>query len=132
MSRVDALLADARSTLARLTPVLAARAHRDGALLVDIRPQAQRSAEGAIPGAIVVERTVLEWRLDPTSPDRIPEINGPHQVVIIVCSGGYSSSLAAASLQRLGLTHATDLDGGFQAWQRAGLPVQREPPVALA
>ena len=94
-----------------------------GALLVDIRPIAQRTADGEIPGALVLERNVLEWRLDPASEHRIPEVAGPEQVVIVVCDAGYASSLAAASLQAVGLPRATDLDGGFQAWRAAGLPV---------
>jgi rhodanese-related sulfurtransferase len=90
---------------------------------VDIRPVAQRSADGEIPGALILERNVLEWRLDPASDHRIPEITGREQVVIVVCDAGYASSLAAASLQAVGLPRATDLDGGFQAWRAAGLPV---------
>ena len=90
-------------------------------MLVDIRPALQR-AHGEIPGALVIERNVLEWRLDPASPDRIPEVEGYGQTIVVVCDAGYASSLAAASLQALGLAHATDLDGGFQAWRAAGLP----------
>ena len=97
---------------------------RDGALLVDIRPQAQRAAEGEVPGALIIERNVLEWRLDPASDARLPEAGSYDLRVIVMCSAGYTSSLAAASLQDLGLSAATDLVGGFQAWARAGLPVQ--------
>jgi len=122
VSAVDGLVEEARSTLRRLEPGDAARAMRDGALLVDIRPVAQRRAEGEVPGALIVERNVLEWRLDPTSPHRIPEVTGPDQVVLILCSEGYASSLAAATLQRLGLRNATDVAGGFVAWRRLGLP----------
>ena len=94
-----------------------------GAILVDTRPQAQRRQEGGVPGALLVERNVLEWRFDPQSPVRLPETSyGVH--VIIMCSEGYASSLAAASLQDLGLRNATDLAGGFVAWAKAGLPVQ--------
>ena len=94
----------------------------EGARLVDIRPVAQRAREGGVPGALVIERNVLEWRLDPAGSHRIPEAvdHGVHWIV--VCSEGYASSLAAASLRELGLHRATDLDGGFVAWAAAGLP----------
>jgi rhodanese-related sulfurtransferase len=88
---------------------------------VDIRPERQRAAEGEIPGALVVERNVLEWRFAPASPARLP-IASYEMQVIVVCSEGYTSSLAAASLQDLGVRRATDLDGGFHAWL-AGLPI---------
>ena len=94
-------------------------------MLVDTRPEWQRRAEGEIPGALLIERNQLEWRLDPTSDARIPEAADHDVEVIVVCSEGYSSSLAAASLQDLGLHRATDLVGGFQAWRAAGLPVTR-------
>lgn len=94
-----------------------------GAILVDTRPQAQRQAQGAVAGALVVERNVLEWRFDPRSEARLPEATGYDVHLIVMCSEGYSSSLAAASLQDLGLRNATDLAGGFLAWARAGLPV---------
>lgn len=125
MAAVDRLLAAARSRLARLDPRAAAQAQRDGALLVDIRPFGVRRAEGEIPGALVVERNVLEWRLDPTSADRIAAITGWDQTIVVVCSEGYASSLAAATLVELGLERATDLEGGFRAWVAAGLPVLR-------
>ena len=119
---IDTVLAAARVRLRRLEPAEAAAAMAGGALLVDIRPAAQRAAEGDIPGALVIERNVLEWRLDPHSDARIPEATGPDLHVIVICSEGYSSSLAAADLQDVGLRHATDVIGGFQAWQAAGLP----------
>ena len=122
MAAIDTLLAEARSTLVRLDPFAAAAAWRDGALLVDIRPQAQRRAEGDVPGSVLIERNVLEWRLDPTSPHCLPELLGPEQPILILCSEGYASSLAAATLRRLGLVNGTDVAGGFQAWRRAGLP----------
>jgi rhodanese-related sulfurtransferase len=107
---------------ARIAPRLEARelnaALTDGALVIDTRPVGQRWRDGVLPGALVVERNVLEWRLDPTSPDRLPEMGGPDQRVIIVCDEGYASSLAAAFLLDLGLTRVTDLEGGFQAWRR--------------
>jgi rhodanese-related sulfurtransferase len=126
-SGVDELLAEARRGLSRLSPEEAAAAVAAGALLVDTRTERQRAAQGELPGAVVVDRTVLEWRLDPTSPDRIPEAGDPDLRVVVVCRQGYSSSLAAASLQRLGLHRATDVIGGVEAWVAAGLPVHRGP-----
>ncbi|MEV5650722.1 rhodanese-like domain-containing protein [Nocardia sp. NPDC052254] len=121
MSAED-LLEHARAGLARVTPEAAARRLPTGALIVDIRPHANRLAEGEIPGSVVVERIVLEWRLDPTGAHRLPGLTADSDV-IIVCNEGYASSLAAADAQRLGLTRATDLIGGFRAWKAAGLPV---------
>ena len=118
---VDALLAEARADLVRLTPEDAVRAQAAGAVLVDIRPEADRRAEGEIPGAVVIERTVLEWRLDPACEARLPLASYDLHVVV-VCNEGYSSSLAAATLQELGVRRATDLVGGFRAWKAAGLP----------
>jgi rhodanese-related sulfurtransferase len=89
-----------------------------GALIIDIRPSVQRAADGDLPEAVVVDRNVLEWRLDPTSPNRLPAVTGDDQHVVIVCNEGYASSLAAATLRDLGLTNVTDLDGGFQGWRR--------------
>ncbi|HXY93596.1 MAG TPA: rhodanese-like domain-containing protein [Acidimicrobiia bacterium] len=123
MTTVDDLLARARAGLERVTALEATAAVDGGALLVDIRPDAQRRREGEIPGALLIERNVLEWRLDPASSARIPEATGHDVPVIVVCSEGYASSLAAAALQELGLRHATDLIGGFRAWRDAGLPV---------
>ena len=119
---VDELLAEARQQLQRMQPLVAAAAVSAGALLVDIRPEAQRREEGEVVGATVLERNVLEWRLDPTSAWRIPEVTGHDQVVIVICSAGYASSFAARSLQQLGFAAATDVIGGFQAWRDAGLP----------
>lgn len=122
---IDDLVADARARLVRATPEEAARAVQErGALLVDTRPERQRREEGGIPGALLIERNHLEWRLDPTSDARIPEAIDHDVEVIVFCSAGYASSLAAASLQDLGLHRATDLEGGFQAWRDAGLPTQ--------
>jgi rhodanese-related sulfurtransferase len=118
---IDEVLAEARARLDRLSPQQASRAFREGALLVDIRPAAQRADEGEIPGALIVERNVLEWRFDPACDARLPQASYDLQVVV-VCSEGYTSSLAAAALQDLGIRGATDLDGGFRAWQAAGLP----------
>lgn len=118
---IDDLLAEARSGLQRLTPHEARQAQRAGAVLVDTRPQASREAEGCLPGAVVLERTVLEWRLDPASDARLP-FASYDLLVVVVCNEGYSSSLAAATLRSLGIHRATDLDGGFRAWKAAGLP----------
>lgn len=101
MSSIDQLLEEARRGWARLEPAQAAEAIRDGALLIDTRPAAQRERDGEISGAVVVDRNVLEWRLDPTSPHRIPQISDHDQTVIVICNEGYSSSLAAATLHRL-------------------------------
>nr|WP_179665559.1 rhodanese-like domain-containing protein [Nocardioides panaciterrulae] len=92
-----------------------------GALVVDTRPVEQRQRDGELPGAVVIDRNVLEWRLDPTSPHRIPEARAGRKVVV-VCNEGYSSSLAAHTLRQLGLVDATDLEGGFQAWAAHSLP----------
>lgn len=116
------LLAQARARLRRVTGAQADDLRRAGAVLVDIRPHANRLAEGEIPGAVVVERIVLEWRLDPAGEHRLPGLTADTPVVIL-CNEGYASSLAAADAQRLGLVHATDLIGGFRAWKDAGLPV---------
>jgi rhodanese-related sulfurtransferase len=120
---IDEVLAAARSRLSRLDPPAASdAAGGGGAILVDIRPAAQRAVEGEIPGATIIERNVLEWRLDPASDARLP-VAGYDLQVIVFCSEGYTSSLAAAALQDLGLRRATDLAGGFRAWEAAGLPV---------
>jgi rhodanese-related sulfurtransferase len=125
---IEKALAEARTVLRRLRPAQAASAVRDGARLVDIRPDFQRQEDGAIPGAIIIERNHLEWRLDPASPAHIPEATDLHITWIIMCNEGYASSLAAASLKHLGLHHATDIIGGFRAWKDAALPVT--PAVA--
>ena len=122
---VDELLADARSRLVRLLPAQAARRITHGAVLVDIRPAAQRGREGEVPGALVVERNVLEWRFDPAGSARLPVASGYDLEVIVLCSEGYTSSLAADALRSLGLSRATDVVGGFQAWKAAGLPTVR-------
>lgn len=120
---IGEVLAAARARLTRMSPQSAAAAALCGAILVDIRPSAQRAEEGEIPGAVVIERNVLEWRLDPSSDARIPAAVDHDVDVIVFCSEGYTSSLAALSLQHLGLHRATDIEGGFRAWARAGLPV---------
>ncbi|GAA1812560.1 rhodanese-like domain-containing protein [Luedemannella flava] len=121
---IDEILADARARLNRLGPAEVARAAATGAVLVDIRPEAQRRAEGEIPDALIVERNVLEWRFDPRSDARLPIADSYDLPVVVVCQEGYTSSLAAAALQDLGLHRATDLAGGFAAWRAAGLPVR--------
>jgi rhodanese-related sulfurtransferase len=122
MSVIDSFLSQARSGLARVSPAQARELQEAGALLVDIRPFANRQAEGEIPGSVVVERIHLEWRLAPDSEWRLPGVT-VGSTVVVLCNEGYSSSLAAADLQRLGLANATDLEGGFRAWAEAGLPV---------
>jgi rhodanese-related sulfurtransferase len=121
---IDELLAEARSGLARLRPEAAFAALTDGAVLVDIRPLEQRIVEGEVPGAIIIGRNVLEWRLDPRSEARIPALARADARIIVMCSEGYASTLAAASLRRIGLHEATDLEGGFQAWKVASLPTR--------
>jgi len=122
-ARVDQVLGEARAALparpgAAQLPALRA----GGALIVDIRPIEQRARDGELEGALVVDRNVLEWRLDPTSPHRLPEADDPDREIVVVCNEGYASSLAALSLQRLGLRRATDLDGGFQAVRDIVIP----------
>jgi rhodanese-related sulfurtransferase len=118
MTTVQELLAAARARLDRPDPQRAAEMVERGAILVDTRPAWQREQEGELPGALLIERNHLEWRLDPTSDARIPQAVDHDVTWIVVCSEGYASSLAAASLQDLGLRNATDLAGGYQAWKR--------------
>jgi rhodanese-related sulfurtransferase len=121
---IDELLERVREGYRRIGPEDARRSARAGdALLVDIRYQALRERDGVIPGALVVERNELEWRLDPQGSHRVPEATGHDVRVVVICNEGYASSLAVDSLRRLGLRRATDLVGGFQAWRAAGLPV---------
>jgi rhodanese-related sulfurtransferase len=117
-SAVDQALAVARARIApRARPQDLAAALATGALVIDTRPIELRQRDGDLPGAVRVERNVLEWRLDPTSPDRLPAMDHPNRQVIVVCDEGYASSLAAAALLDLGLTNVTDLEGGYQAWR---------------
>jgi rhodanese-related sulfurtransferase len=113
----DALVSARRAITPRVTAGELARELAEGALVVDIRPVAQRERDGVLPGAVVVERNVLEWRLDPSCDHRIPEADGPDRRIVVVCDEGFASSLAAAGLRSLGLRRATDLDGGFRAWR---------------
>jgi rhodanese-related sulfurtransferase len=118
---IDDLLGRSRASLARLTPQAAQEAVRAGAVIVDTRPLDQRRAGGVVPGAVVVCRSVLEWRADGTSGAADDRLVGKD--LIVMCAQGYSSSLAAAALQQIGLASATDMIGGFEAWRDAGLPV---------
>jgi rhodanese-related sulfurtransferase len=125
---LDQLLAESRAQLQRLDPPAAQQAMRSGATLIDIRSESQVARDGEVEGALTISRNVLEWRLDPASDHRHPDAPGLDAQVIVMCNEGYQSSLVAATLQRLGFSAATDLDGGFQAWRDCGLPVR--PPGA--
>ena len=120
---LDKFLESARSRIDRLTPSEARTAQAAGALIVDIRPEAQRRRDGAIAGALVIDRNVLEWRLAPTSRWRLAESSDTARQVVLVCNQGYQSSLAADTLRQLGLPNTTDVIGGFEAWLAAGLPI---------
>ncbi|HKO28626.1 MAG TPA: rhodanese-like domain-containing protein, partial [Solirubrobacteraceae bacterium] len=122
------MLERAQARLNRLTPRQAEAAVRAGALLIDIRPASERHREGMVPGAKCIERNVLEWRCDPSSEWADPEaVADPQRPVILMCTAGYQSSLAAATLQRFGLEQATDVIGGFEAWREEGLSVEAVP-----
>ena len=128
---INDLLSVARQRLERVHPLGAVDAVRQGAVLVDIRSELQRQADGVIPGARFYPRNVLEWRLDPASGYGDPSLEDAlSKRLIIFCDEGYQSSLVAATLKDLGFTHATDLVGGFQAWRAAGLPIQASPDRA--
>lgn len=127
---VDELLAEARAGLVRVSPQQALAAARKGAaVIVDVREEERRLRDGRVPGAVEIERNVLEWRCAPESAWRDERVSDPRRIVVVMCDAGYQSSLAAATLQRLGLPHATDMDGGFQAWLAAGLPVERSTSI---
>ena len=128
---LDDLLQEARSRLDRLDPAAAREAQTEGALLIDTRSHDERSRTGVIPGSLHLPRSVLEWRLDPAADPAFhnPHVDGLDQRIVLVCAHGCSSSLAASTLQLLGFSRATDLDGGFVAWQAAGLPVRPAPDV---
>jgi rhodanese-related sulfurtransferase len=119
-SRIDQILAAARERLRRLEAPEVPAAVRRGAVLVDIRPQAQREREGSVPAALVIERNVLEWRCDPTSDARLPQAVDDDVEWVVLCSQGYTSSLAAVALQDLGLHRATDVVGGYHALRDSG------------
>ncbi|MCV7255548.1 sulfurtransferase [Mycobacterium hackensackense] len=128
MSRIDEVLAAARSRLHRLPADEVPAALERGAVLVDIRPAAQRAAEGEVAGALVIERNVLEWRADPTSDARLPQAVDDDVEWVVLCSEGYTSSLAAAALQDLGLHRATDVIGGYHALAAASLVGAQQRP----
>jgi rhodanese-related sulfurtransferase len=125
----EQLLSEARERLERVAPERAQAAMRAGALLIDIRSEVQRERDGVIPGSRFIARNVLEWRCDPASPWHDPVVTDAHARLIVICNEGYQSSLAAATLHRLGLVDATDVIGGFQAWKAAGLPLR---PITTA
>jgi rhodanese-related sulfurtransferase len=129
---IDELLASVRARIDRVHPREVPPRLAAGALLVDTRPWEQRSRDGEVPGAVVVDRNVLEWRLDPASPWRIPEVTDYDLEVIVLCNQGYSSSLVADTLRTLGLHRAVDVIGGFEAWVALGLPTTgiRRPGTA--
>lgn len=131
-SRIDAVVTRARARLRRLEPAEVPAALARGAVLVDIRPAAQRAFEGPLAGALVVERNVLEWRCDPTSGARLPQATGDEVEWVVLCSQGYTSSLAAAALQDLGLYRATDVVGGYQELARSGLLPRLAAALATA
>ena len=118
---IDEMLTAARARLDRLTPNEARASARSGGVIVDIRAERYQLTEGVIPGAVIIERNVLEWRVDPTSHSRLP-IARYELPVIVVCNDGYASSFAAVTLKELGIHRATDVIGGFRAWRTAGLP----------
>ncbi|MBW9215961.1 hypothetical protein KV102_14065 [Mumia sp. zg.B53] len=119
VSAVDRLLTDCRRHIDRVQPADLEREAAAGALVVDIRPSEQRSTDGPLPGAVVIDRNVLEWRLDPTSPHRLVGHDDPGRRIVLVCNEGYGSSLAAYTLTRLGLRDVADLVGGFEAWSES-------------
>lgn len=124
---IDELLAEARAGLVRLGPQEARDAISGGAVLLDIRSESQRAADGIVPDALWFARNVLEWRCDPSCDAHDDRVGGLERHVIVMCAEGYQSSLAAATLQQLGFARATDVIGGFQAWRAAGLPVSQAP-----
>jgi len=121
---VDVLLDQARAQIERVSPVAAQQRRSQGALLIDIRPTAQRVEHGEVPDALIVERNVLEWRFDPQSAWHLPEVDGYERDLIVLCQEGYASSFAAESLRQLGHPRVADVIGGFVAWRRAGLPIR--------
>ena len=118
------LLDAARRRITRHTPTQAHDAQSQGAIIVDLRCEADRTAEGSIPGAVPIALSVLPWRVDPASPSRDERLTGRDTTMVLVCNDGFSSSLAAAELIDMGFTHAGDIEGGFRAWAAAGLPVE--------
>lgn len=128
---IDTVLAEARARLQRLTPDDAwSVAQRLSGLIVDIRTPTDRVRDGVIPGSLHLPRTVLEWRVDPTSPRAHPAVGGYERLLVLVCNEGYSSSLAAVALQEIGFENATDIIDGIRGWERAGLPLMAPAPLA--
>ncbi len=128
---IHTVLAEARARLQRLTPDDAWRvAHCRAALIIDIRTPTDRSRDGVIPGSLHLPRTVLEWRVDPTSARAHPAVGGYERHLVLVCNEGYSSSLAAVALQEIGFVNATDIIDGIRGWERAGLPLAAPAPLA--
>ena len=130
MRSADDLVEEARLSIDRVSAERAFELAAAGALLIDIRPAAQRAAHGGVPGALIIERNVLEWRLDPTGDFRLPEVTDHTRKLIVLCQQGYASSLAAASLAALGYTRPADVIGGFDAWAKAGLPVLPDAQIS--
>jgi rhodanese-related sulfurtransferase len=128
MGRIDDLVDEARARIGRLTPEESRDAMAGGAVILDTRTYEQRRADGVIPGATVVSRNVIEWRVDPTSGWEDPEVVARTGPVIVMCDEGFASSLAAATLVDLGVGDAVDMIGGYQAWKAAGLPTEPAPP----
>lgn len=121
---VDSLLDESRTDIDRYTVAQAFDYQQQGALLIDIRPVAQRAEFGGVPDSLIIERNVLEWRLDPQCDHRLPGIGSYERRIVILCQAGYASSFAAASVRSLGYANVGDVIGGFEAWRDAGLPVQ--------
>jgi len=126
---IDVLLEDSRRGWDRVHPEDLASELTAGAVVVDTRPIDQRTQDGELPGAVIIDRNVLEWRLDPTCPHHIPQASDADVRIIIVCNEGFSSSLAAATLRHLGLSRATDLIGGFQEWKQVCHAGQGSDPL---
>lgn len=129
---IDAVLAHARAQLDRLTPVEAwSRLRTEGALIIDIRTPTDRGRDGVIPGSLHLPRTLLEWRVDPTSLRAHPAVGSYERCLVLVCNEGYSSSLAAVALHEIGFTNATDIIDGIRGWQEAGLPLVAPMPLQV-
>ena len=129
---IEEILAQARARLDRVTPAEAFKEQEAGGFLVDIRPAWQRAEQGEIPGSTVIERNHLEWRLDPASDARLPWVTGYDHRIIVFCVEGFTSSLAAAALHDLGLSQATDIEGGYRAWVADGFPSAPAPTATIA
>ena len=129
---IDDLVAAARARLERLTAAEALEATRNGAVIVDIRPQEQRRRTGVVPGALYFPRNHLEWRIDPTSEWAHPALSDPETLIVLMCNEGYATSLAAVTLHDMGFTRATDMIDGFDGWRAAGLPIEPFDEVSHA